>query len=46
MIAVEYGKTIGDPNWDPIFDLADPYGVIDILDILVLARSYGEEYLL
>lgn len=45
MIAVEYGKTIGDPDWDPVFDLAEPYGVIDILDIIVLARSYGDEYI-
>jgi len=39
-----YQATPSDPHWNPRCDLADPYGVIDILDIMTIVASYGEEY--
>jgi parallel beta-helix repeat protein len=42
--AVAYGSTPSDPNWNPHGDIAEPYGVIDIFDIVMIASSYGEEY--
>lgn len=37
-----YGSKIGDPAWNPVADLADPYGIIDILDLVTVAGHYGE----
>jgi len=41
-----YGATPLDPNWNPDCDLAESYGLIDIFDIVTIAMSYGEEYIL
>ena len=43
--ATIYGSTSVDPNWDPHCDIAEPYGIIDIFDIVVIASQYGEEYI-
>jgi len=40
-----YSSTPLDPNWNCHCDIAEPYGVIDIFDIVMIAGSYGEEYL-
>jgi len=39
-----YGSTSADPEWNPHCDIAEPYGVIDIFDLVMIASSYGEEY--
>jgi len=39
-----YSSTPSDPNWNGHCDIADPYGVIDIFDIVMIRSSYGEEY--
>jgi hypothetical protein len=39
-----YGSTPIDPNWNDDCDLAEPYGIIDILDIVTIASHFGEEY--
>ncbi len=45
LIAREFGKFENAPDWDPIFDLAEPYGAINIFDVVVVAGSYGQEYI-
>ena len=39
-----YGSTSTEPNWNPRCDLVEPFGIIDMLDVVVMADSYGEEY--
>jgi parallel beta-helix repeat protein len=43
-LAAAYGSTASDPNWNPHCDIAEPYGIINIFDIVTIAISYGEEY--
>ncbi len=42
--AVAYGSTPSDSNWNSHCDIAEPYGVIDLFDIVMIAGSYGKEY--
>jgi parallel beta-helix repeat protein len=42
--AIAYGAMPGDLNWNPIADVAPPYGHINILDLVVIAAHYGEVY--
>jgi len=44
-ITAVYGMTSSSPNWDPYADIAQPYGKIDILDVVVCTSHYGEKYL-
>ena len=39
-----YGCTSSDPEWNPHCDIAEPFGAIDIFDVVMIAMSYGEEY--
>jgi len=39
-----YQAIPGDYHWDPRCDIAEPYGKIDIFDIIMICSSYGEEY--
>ena len=39
-----YQATPSDPHWNPRCDIAEPYGIIDIFDIVMICSSYGEEY--
>ena len=39
-----YSSTPFDPYWNPHCDIAEPYGIIDIFDLVTIASSYGEEY--
>ena len=32
-----------DPRWNPLADITEPYGWIDIVDLWVVAKSYGKE---
>jgi parallel beta-helix repeat protein len=41
---VAYSSTPSDVKWNPHCDIAEPYGVIDIFDIVMICSSYGEEY--
>ena len=43
-VASAYGCTPLDPNWNPHCDIAQPYGIISIYDIVLVAGDYGEEY--
>jgi len=45
LAAVAYGSTPEDPNWNPVADLAPPYGKIDIYDMVTILSNYGKEYL-
>lgn len=42
--ATAYGSVPTDPRWNPQCDIAEPYGKIDIFDIVMIASSYGREY--
>jgi len=39
-----YQATPSDPHWNPRCDIANPYEIINIFDIVTIALSYGEEY--
>lgn len=41
--ASAYDSTPPDTNWNPHCDIAQPYGVISIYDIVLIAGSYGKE---
>lgn len=43
---IAYGSTPSSPNWNSNCDIAEPYGIIDIFDLVTVAASYGEEYTL
>jgi len=44
LTCVAYTSTPSDPNWNPHCDIAEPYDIIDMFDIVMIAGSYGEEY--
>ena len=39
-----YTSTPSSQNWNCHCDIAEPYGVIDIFDIVMICSNYGEEY--
>jgi len=39
-----YGTNSLDPEWNPQCDIAPPWNVIDIFDLVTIASHYGEEY--
>ncbi len=45
MICRAFGTTTSTPNWNPHPDITEPYGKIDIFDIVLCTSHYGEEYL-
>jgi len=44
MVATSYSSIPSDPNWNPHCDIALTYGIINIYDVMMVLRSYGEEY--
>jgi hypothetical protein len=42
IVAKAYGSKTGDPKWNPIADVAEPYGEINILDTATVAKDYGK----
>lgn len=44
LVCVAYTSTPSDPHWNPHCDIAEPYGIIDIYDVVMMAGSYGKEY--
>jgi hypothetical protein len=41
IMADAYGSTPADPNWNPNADLAIPFDLISITDLVTLAYNYG-----
>jgi nitrous oxidase accessory protein len=39
-----YDSQEGDSNWNPHADIAEPYGIIDIYDVVTCTTSYGKEW--
>jgi len=44
LACVAYGSKEGYPNWNPLADLAPPYGIINIYDIVTIAVNCGKTY--
>jgi nitrous oxidase accessory protein NosD len=44
LLCGHYGSTAADPDWNWLYDIAEPYGKIDIFDLVMIASRYGEEY--
>lgn len=44
LLGGHYGATAADSDWNWLYDIAAPYGKIDIFDLVMIASSYGEEY--
>lgn len=44
LACVAYSSTPIDSNWNCHCDIAEPYGIINIFDIVMICSSYGEEY--
>jgi parallel beta-helix repeat protein len=44
LACVAYSSTPIDPNWNCHCDIAEPFGAIDIFDIVMITSGYGEEY--
>ena len=44
LIASIYGSREGDLGWIPEADIAPPYGIINIYDLVTCAYHYGEEW--
>ena len=41
-VAVSFGLSEGEPNYNPNADFAEPYGVIGLTDLVVVAVHFGE----
>jgi len=39
-----YGSQQGDPNWNCHSDIAEPYGIINIYDVITCTKDYRKEY--
>ena len=44
LLASAYNSKPGDPNWNPLADIAPPYGVISLTDLVTMAMHYGQHY--
>jgi len=42
LLANAYGSKPGDSNWNPMADIAPPYGIIGLTDLVTLAMHYGQ----
>jgi len=42
LCANAYGSTPSDPHWNPLCDITEPYGIVNIFDVVAVCRSYGE----
>jgi len=43
-ITAVYGSQQGDPNWNCHSDIAEPYGIINIYDVVTCTKDYRKEY--
>jgi hypothetical protein len=44
MACAAYDSKEGDPNWNPYVDLAPPYRIINIYDIVTITYYFGKTY--
>jgi parallel beta-helix repeat protein len=44
LLAFAYGSNPGSTRWDPLADLAPPYGTIGLTDLVTVASYYGKTY--
>jgi thermitase len=44
IIALAYGSEPGRSNWNPLADIAPPYGIIGLTDLVTVASYYGKAY--
>jgi len=44
LACASYGSKKGDPNWNLYADVAPPWGIINIYDIVTITRNYGKTY--
>src|SRR5271157_2901638 len=44
LLAQAYGSKPGDANWNPLADIAPPYGIIGLTDLVTMATHYGQHY--
>jgi len=42
IIATAYGSHLGGPQWNPWADIAEPYGKIDLIDLVTCVGHFGE----
>jgi hypothetical protein len=42
IVALAYLSKPGDPNWNPIADIAEPFGIINIIDVAAVAKERGK----
>jgi len=42
LCANAYGSTPSDPHWNSLCDLTEPYGIVNIFDVVAVCGSYGE----
>ncbi len=42
LLAHAYGSRLGDPTWNPNADVAAPWGVINLADLVTVAMNYGK----
>jgi parallel beta-helix repeat protein len=42
LLAQVYMSKLGDINWNPLADIAPPYGLIGLTDLVTLATHYGQ----
>lgn len=42
IVARAFWSKPGDPNWNPMADIAEPYDIINIIDISMVARDFGK----
>lgn len=43
-VLAAYGSGIGDENYNPHCDIAEPYGTIDLFDATVILTNYGKRW--
>ena len=44
LICMAYGTTISDPEWNILCDIAEPYGIINIIDVVAVTADYEEKW--
>jgi len=44
LISGAYMSTPANPKWNGSCDLAEPYGLINIYDVVVICGHYGETF--
>lgn len=45
LVCAAYGSTPDDPHWNRQADIAEPYGKINIYNVVTVCVDYGKTYL-